>query len=969
MLPRVLPVRATAGGGDATPAHARAALIAAAETEIDGLREHRPGSPASRIHWPSVARGHGMMERKLISEADSRPLVLLDPRSPATPEALDDAVRAAASLCVHFARFSGCSLLLPGDRRAHVIEKDLLAWPAAHVRLALLDDTTGPSLVAAQNRRGLVVLVAARLIDRPPRGLGRTPGGCVLVVPGALPEPPRRVRGRRLPGLRDDPLRRRRRAAGGGRMTTAVAPRSVVSEPALSVPLARGIAFFALAAFGSLHWMVLLDPSAPGRALYALCIAALVMVALAGAARLQGPLRHVAGVAAAVVAFPLALLAAGIADEFLRPGRLGRPRGRHLARHRVAARRTRPVPRGRRVDPDRDRARRHRADGARRTGRVLAAPRRHRRAAARAVPARRAVRGPGRRARLRERVPARRRARAARARVPAAREAAARRRVDRRRGGRRRGRAGADARARARRRRAVVGLRDLGARRRLRALDRRSAGTTATARSTGRATAASCCASRPRGRPTGRPPTSTSSTASAGARPARRSSDPEPTDERAIREGAMEIEVSIRNLVEPLVRHGRLRRRWSTRRRSARPSAATGRGSPAGRCGAATRTAPTVYSPQTNGDQRERTESRRPRPGADAVPAPAAARRRRASARPARPTSASTCPRSATRSTTSSVRRETSAIEMPPAEAREVLETGPYGETWRLAQRFRGGGRNQEEIVQDVLDYLGRDVFTYTESPPPAAQTLEGFLFEARSGYCQQFSGAMTLLLRMAGVPARVVTGFTSGSQDSKTREYVVRDLDAHSWVEVWYDGVGWVTFDPTPASAPPRAQPDEAEDEPAGGGGLPGAPRPRRRPPVRPRPPRRGRRGGPAVGVDRAGRRRRAGAARRRRRTVRPAPAARAPPTGRARARRPRARAAPRALRPRPGHDAERARAALRPQSRRGRLRAGDQRHALPRASGRAEPRAAARPARRAGPRGRMARPPAGLVGAPAAT
>ena len=187
VLPRVLPVRATAGGGDATPAHARAALIAAAETEIDGLREHRPGSPASRIHWPSVARGHGMMERKLISEADSRPLVLLDPRSPATPEALDDAVRAAASLCVHFARVSGCSLLLPGDRRAHVIEKDLLAWPAAHVRLALLNDTTGPSLVAAQNRRGLVVLVAARLIDRPPRGLGRTPGGCVLVVPGALP--------------------------------------------------------------------------------------------------------------------------------------------------------------------------------------------------------------------------------------------------------------------------------------------------------------------------------------------------------------------------------------------------------------------------------------------------------------------------------------------------------------------------------------------------------------------------------------------------------------------------------------------------------------------------------------------------------------------------------------------------------------------------------------------------------------
>ena len=187
VLPRVYPVRAVAGGGDATPAHARAALIAAAETEIDGLREHRPGSPASRIHWPALAKGQGLMERKLISEADSRPLVVLDPRTPASQDALDAAVRAAASLAMHFARRTGCSLLLPGDRRASVIEHDLLAWPALHVRMALMDDRAGPSLAAAQNRRGLVIYVAARPVDRAPRGLGRTPGGCLIVVPGDLP--------------------------------------------------------------------------------------------------------------------------------------------------------------------------------------------------------------------------------------------------------------------------------------------------------------------------------------------------------------------------------------------------------------------------------------------------------------------------------------------------------------------------------------------------------------------------------------------------------------------------------------------------------------------------------------------------------------------------------------------------------------------------------------------------------------
>lgn len=186
VLPRIYPVNLTAGGGDTTPAHARASLLAAAETELDGLRPWREGSPASRIHWQSFARGAGLMERKLISEADSRPLVVIDPRGGATPDALDAAVRAAASLTMYFARKTGCSLLLPGDRRAAVIEHDLLAWPALHVRLALLEDHAGPSLAAAQNRRGLVIFVSARTVDRAPRGLGRTPGGCLVVVPGQL---------------------------------------------------------------------------------------------------------------------------------------------------------------------------------------------------------------------------------------------------------------------------------------------------------------------------------------------------------------------------------------------------------------------------------------------------------------------------------------------------------------------------------------------------------------------------------------------------------------------------------------------------------------------------------------------------------------------------------------------------------------------------------------------------------------
>jgi transglutaminase-like putative cysteine protease len=149
--------------------------------------------------------------------------------------------------------------------------------------------------------------------------------------------------------------------------------------------------------------------------------------------------------------------------------------------------------------------------------------------------------------------------------------------------------------------------------------------------------------------------------------------------------------------------------------------------------------------------------------------------------------------------------------------ALRALRQGPYRRSWELAQELASESETQEDYVQAVLRHL-REGYVYSETPPRTASTLDGFLFDAKSGYCQQFSGAMALLLRMGGVPARVATGFTSGSLDSKTREFVVRDLDAHSWVEVWYRDIGWVTFDPTPADAPPRSQPNEGgSDGPIG--------------------------------------------------------------------------------------------------------------------------------------------------------
>jgi transglutaminase-like putative cysteine protease len=141
-----------------------------------------------------------------------------------------------------------------------------------------------------------------------------------------------------------------------------------------------------------------------------------------------------------------------------------------------------------------------------------------------------------------------------------------------------------------------------------------------------------------------------------------------------------------------------------------------------------------------------------------------------------------------------------------------LLQRAHLSRTYALSQRLLEDSRTPEDYVQNVLEYLGNTAeYTYSETPPPSARTLDGFLFDAKQGYCQQFSGAMALLLRMAGIPARVATGFSTGATDVKTGEYVVRDFDAHSWVEVYYPDFGWVTFDPTPAASPARSQPADA--------------------------------------------------------------------------------------------------------------------------------------------------------------
>jgi protein-glutamine gamma-glutamyltransferase len=131
-----------------------------------------------------------------------------------------------------------------------------------------------------------------------------------------------------------------------------------------------------------------------------------------------------------------------------------------------------------------------------------------------------------------------------------------------------------------------------------------------------------------------------------------------------------------------------------------------------------------------------------------------------------------------------------------------ALAASPYARAYRLARRLREGSASPYDFARRVRRWLLAS-HAYSEDPPAADDPLLSFLFDVRRGYCQHFSGAMALLLRMGGVPARVATGFTPGVLDPARGEHVVHDEDAHSWVESWFPGHGWVTLDPTPSVAP----------------------------------------------------------------------------------------------------------------------------------------------------------------------
>ena len=141
--------------------------------------------------------------------------------------------------------------------------------------------------------------------------------------------------------------------------------------------------------------------------------------------------------------------------------------------------------------------------------------------------------------------------------------------------------------------------------------------------------------------------------------------------------------------------------------------------------------------------------------------------------------------------------------------------------TAALARQWRQeAGTDDAAVVRRALDWIKAD-FSYTlVTPPPGRDPVDEFLFGYKAGFCQHFSSAFVVLMRNAGIPARVVTGFAGGTRNRVGDYWVVRRMDAHAWAEVWLPQRGWVRVDPTAAVAPERIL-DTLEDRLPEGGDL----------------------------------------------------------------------------------------------------------------------------------------------------
>jgi len=140
---------------------------------------------------------------------------------------------------------------------------------------------------------------------------------------------------------------------------------------------------------------------------------------------------------------------------------------------------------------------------------------------------------------------------------------------------------------------------------------------------------------------------------------------------------------------------------------------------------------------------------------------------------------------------------ESAALQLPRHQNPEAIA---------LARTWRRTSDGPAQYINTALNYFRNGGFRYTLNPPPLGEeSIDDFLFRTRQGYCEHYASAFTYLMRAAGIPARMVAGYLGGELNPYGEYLIVRQSDAHVWVEVWLSGQGWVRTDPTVAVAPLR--------------------------------------------------------------------------------------------------------------------------------------------------------------------
>jgi len=125
-----------------------------------------------------------------------------------------------------------------------------------------------------------------------------------------------------------------------------------------------------------------------------------------------------------------------------------------------------------------------------------------------------------------------------------------------------------------------------------------------------------------------------------------------------------------------------------------------------------------------------------------------------------------------------------------------------------LAHQWRAASASDAEVVARAVEFLKAGRYAYTLEPPLlGADSVDEFLFDTKAGFCEHFASAFAVLMRAAGIPARVVTGYQGGELNTVDRIVTVRQTDAHAWTEVFLNGRGWTRVDPTAAAMPRRVE------------------------------------------------------------------------------------------------------------------------------------------------------------------